>query len=176
MLIRRCPTLPAHWKMSFSGYFHYMSFARPRSIPFLNNTFMMYISGAMDSERLKVEIKSGFYNFFRALALVALWLVCDENSQVNGIVTLMDMSDMSLEHMSAIFSKDHCRKYSRLHQVISTPQLVKTYRLTCAPNEDSDQPARPLRLTSVFIVRMEKLCILGYLKCYQWWFWSDWAN
>ena len=34
--------------------------------------------------------------------------------------------------------------------------------LTCAPNEGSNQPAHPRSLIRVFIVRMEKLCILGY--------------
>ena len=31
-----------------------------------------------------------------------------------------------------------------------------------APNEDSNQPARLSCLTRVFVVRMKKLCILGY--------------
>ena len=34
------------------------------------------------------------------------------------------------------------------------------YPLTCAPNEDSDQPAHPCSLIRVFFVRMKKLCIL----------------
>ena len=36
------------------------------------------------------------------------------------------------------------------------PQLQKTYLLTCLPNEDSNQPAHPRSLISVFIVRMKK--------------------
>ena len=36
------------------------------------------------------------------------------------------------------------------------PQCEKTYLLTCAPNEDSDQPARPRSLIRVFVVRMKK--------------------
>ena len=33
-----------------------------------------------------------------------------------------------------------------------------------------------LHMIRVFDVCMRKLCILGYPKCTQWWFWSDFAN
>ena len=52
----------------------------------------------------------------------------------------------------------------------------KTYLLTCAPNEDSDQTAHPRSLIRVSVVRMKKLCLFGYPKCAQWRFWSDCAN
>ena len=48
--------------------------------------------------------------------------------------------------------------------------------LTYRPNEDSNEPANACSLISVFIVRIKKLCILGYPKCVQWRFWSDCAN
>ena len=61
-----------------------------------------------------------------------------------------------------------------LHDVIlyigfCTTQVAtrKPYLLTCAPNEDSDQPAHPRSLIRVYVVRMNKLCILGYPKCAQ---------
>ena len=38
----------------------------------------------------------------------------------------------------------------------------KTYLLTCAPSEDSNHPAYPRSLIRFFVVRMNKLCILGY--------------
>ena len=44
---------------------------------------------------------------------------------------------------------------------------MKTYRLACAPNEDSHEPVHPRNLIRVFIVRMKKLCIRGYQKCAQ---------
>ena len=50
------------------------------------------------------------------------------------------------------------------------------YLLTCAPNEDSNQPAHPRSLIRIFIVRMTKLCIICNPKCVQWRFWSDCAN
>ena len=59
---------------------------------------------------------------------------------------------------------------------VNEPQREKTYLLTYAPNEDSNQPAHPRSLIRVFVVRMNKLCILGYPKRAQWRFWSDCAN
>ena len=35
------------------------------------------------------------------------------------------------------------------------------YLLTCAPNEDTDQPAHPRSLIRVFVVRMKKPCFLA---------------
>ena len=53
------------------------------------------------------------------------------------------------------------------------PKHKKTYHLTCASNEESNQPAHPCSLIRVFVVRMKKLWILDYTKCAQWRFWSD---
>ena len=36
--------------------------------------------------------------------------------------------------------------------------------MTWSPNNDSNQPAYPRSLTRVFVVRMKKLCIMGYLN------------
>ena len=44
------------------------------------------------------------------------------------------------------------------------PWREKTYLLTCAPNKDSNQPAHPRSLTRVFVIRIKKLCIIGYTK------------
>ena len=46
-------------------------------------------------------------------------------------------------------------------------QCEETNLLTCAPNEDSNQPAHPRSLIRVFIVCMKKFGILGYAKCAQ---------
>ena len=56
---------------------------------------------------------------------------------------------------------------------INEPQREKTYLLTCALKEDSDQPAHPRSLIRVFVVRMMKLCILGCPNCAQSRFLSD---
>ena len=51
----------------------------------------------------------------------------------------------------------------------------KTYLTTCAPNEDSNQPAHPRSLIRVSVVRMKTPSILGYPKCAQSRFCSDCA-
>ena len=45
-----------------------------------------------------------------------------------------------------------------------------------AHNENSNQPAHPRSLIRVFVVRMKKLYILGYLSCAKWRVWSDCAK
>ena len=45
---------------------------------------------------------------------------------------------------------------------IYEPQCDKTYLLRCVPNEDSDQRAHSRSLIRLFVIRFEKLCILGY--------------
>ena len=52
--------------------------------------------------------------------------------------------------------------------LIIDPQREKTYLLTCAPNEDSNQPAHSRNLIRFFALRVKKLCTLGYRKCAQW--------
>ena len=50
------------------------------------------------------------------------------------------------------------------------------YLLTCATNEDSNQPAHPRSLIRAFVVRMKKFCIISYPKCAMRRFWLDSAN
>ena len=56
------------------------------------------------------------------------------------------------------------------------PWRAKTYRLTCSPNNHSNQHAHLRSLIRAFIVRMKKLCIRWYPKCAKRRFWSDCAN
>ena len=58
---------------------------------------------------------------------------------------------------------------------INEPHRAETYLLTCAPNEVSNKPAHQRRLIRVFVLRMKKLCILGYPKRVQWRISSDCA-
>ena len=46
-------------------------------------------------------------------------------------------------------------------------QHEKVYLLKYTSNEDSDRTAHSRSLIRVFVVRMKKLCILGYPKCAQ---------
>ena len=63
-----------------------------------------------------------------------------------------------------------------LAEKLYTPKWEKSYLLTCASNEDSDQPAHPRSLIWVFIVRMKIPCIHDYPKCVKWRFWSNCGN
>ena len=59
------------------------------------------------------------------------------------------------------------------HQCIPT---TNTFTQTCAPNEDSNQHAPPHSLIRIGVLRIQKLCILGYSIYVQWRFWSDCSN
>ena len=45
---------------------------------------------------------------------------------------------------------------------INEPPHDKTYKMACAPSEDSDQSGHPPSLISVFAVRMKKAWVLSY--------------
>ena len=47
---------------------------------------------------------------------------------------------------------------------------------TCAPDEDSNQPAHQRSPIRVFVARLKKRFIIDYPKRAQWRFWSDCAN
>ena len=46
--------------------------------------------------------------------------------------------------------------------ISNEPPRDKTNKMTCAPNEDSDQPGHPPSLIRVFVVRMKKPWVLSY--------------
>ena len=50
-------------------------------------------------------------------------------------------------------------------QSLNGPEREKTFTLTCARKEDSNKPAHPHSLIRIFVVRMKKICILGYPEC-----------
>ena len=58
------------------------------------------------------------------------------------------------------------------------PANDKTYKMACAPSEDSDQPGHPPSLIWVFAVLMKKawVWVLSYLLGTQRRLWSDWAE
>ena len=70
-----------------------------------------------------------------------------------------------------------------LHRSTSPRHLMSTHKIWGATWENvlydmryknSNQPAFSCSLIRVFVICMKKLFILGYLKCAQWRFWSDW--
>ena len=56
------------------------------------------------------------------------------------------------------------------------PRCEKTYVLTCAFSEDTNQLVNPRSLIRALVVRIKKVCILGCPKCAKCRVWSDCAN
>ena len=56
------------------------------------------------------------------------------------------------------------------------PAHDKTYKMACAPSEDSDQPGHPPSLIRVFAIRMKKAWVRSYPLSGQRRLWSDWAD
>ena len=73
------------------------------------------------------------------------------------------MSEVTFSHVSAHIGF-HSTALRGLD--IIEPQREEIYLLTCALNEDSNQPAHPHSLIRVFVVHMKKLCNLSYPKQY----------
>ena len=64
-------------------------------------------------------------------------------------------------------------KYKSSH--LYEPHREKTYLLTCASNEDSNQP-RIRAVWSESSLSAWRNCIFGFPKCAQWLLWSDCVN
>ena len=56
------------------------------------------------------------------------------------------------------------------------PAHDKTYKMACAPGENSDQPGHPPSLIWIFTVRMKKAWVLCYLLSGKRRLWSDCAD
>ena len=63
----------------------------------------------------------------------------------------------------------------RIYNVFE-PAHDKTYKIACAPSEDSDQPGHPPSLIRVFAVPMKKDWVFSYPLSAQQRLWSDWAD
>ena len=60
-----------------------------------------------------------------------------------------------------------CHDITRIRYNAHEHLRQKTYLLTYAPNEDSDQTAHPRSLIWVFVVRMKEVCIIDYPRYAQ---------
>ena len=56
------------------------------------------------------------------------------------------------------------------------PAHGKTYKMACAPSEDSDQPGHPPSLIRIFAVQMKKALVLSYPLSAQGNLSSDWMD
>ena len=52
-------------------------------------------------------------------------------------------------HLKFIFKKCECQGPSLYIQITNEPARDKTYKIACAPSEDSDQPGHPPSLMSL---------------------------
>ena len=79
---------------------------------------------------------------------------------------LIEFSHMSTSHAGLPERKAQSGEPERnVGLYTPEPYHEKTYLLTCALNEDSNQLAHERNLIRVFVVRMNKLHIPGYPKC-----------
>ena len=92
-----------------------------------------------------------FFVFF-CFVLIFFW-------GVKMYANVMILLPLTNHIMSAIFSMIDDLSYE--------PQREKTYLLTCAHKEGSNQTAHLHNMIRVFVVHMKKLCFLGYPKCAQ---------
>ena len=78
---------------------------------------------------------------------------------IPAIFNPLNTSIVNFRHSTNCWRENHTMVIVTRYQ-----EREKTYLLKCTPNEDSNQLAHPRSLIRVFVVRMKKLCILGYPK------------
>ena len=76
----------------------------------------------------------------------------------NGTVVMFPDS----EWLGAAVEARGFEPHSAQWYFIYGPAHDKTYKIACAPSEDSDQPGHPPSLIRVFAVRMKKAWVLSY--------------
>ena len=93
------------------------------------------------------------------------WILNKFKALVDGITRCINSTvELQNIHFNVFYKSLTKHVRAEITKVQYEPQRKKTYLLACAPNEDSNQPAHPRNLIRVFVVRMKKLCILGYPK------------
>ena len=66
-----------------------------------------------------VKKKFGVENIFRVMVLVCDWLNRDENIQVNGLIGLIDCTNMTIKHHLQLMNMENGKKLMQFYQVIS---------------------------------------------------------
>ena len=77
--------------------------------------FAVVVSASLDVNNIKK--KWGAENVFRAIALICDWLVRDENIQVNGLVVLIDNTNITWSHVMTMWKQDNGKKITQFYQV-----------------------------------------------------------
>ena len=77
---------------------------------------MYFPTGLLDMPTIKKEY--GVDYVFKAIALMCHWVVRDENCQVNGIKVFIDMSGLTMQHVTTLWTRDNSKKIMQFYQVI----------------------------------------------------------
>ena len=104
-----------------------------------------------------METTAGEHNFlyFCPASFIKLWFCMFELTAQSYFITMAFSAHSS--SVSELIS-------GCLNHYLYESKCTTTYLLTYAPNADSNQSAHPRSLIRVFVVRTQKLCILGYPK------------
>ena len=73
------------------------------------------ILGLLDMPTIKKEY--GVDYVFKAIALMCHWVTRDENCQVNGIKVFIDMSGLTMQHVTTLWTRDNSKKIMQFYQV-----------------------------------------------------------
>ena len=72
----------------------------------------------------EVMKKFGVNNIFRVMVLVCDWLNRDEHIQVNGLVGLIDCTNMTMKHHLNLMNMENAKKMMQFYQVLCCQQRV----------------------------------------------------
>ena len=77
--------------------------------------FPTFSAGALDISKVKKYYGTDLV--MKATCLFCNWMVRDEAFQVNGIVVLVDLSGLTLEHVTTLRTPENSRNILKFYQV-----------------------------------------------------------
>ena len=113
----------------------------------------MIMSKEHKTESARVKIFSGTHSSCRASGLKLLLAF----NQVVLVFTFGTVNKKELEK-----KKNFLFCYYNLRGLLYKPVHDKTYKMACAPSQDSDQPGHPPSLIGIFAVHMKIAWVLSY--------------
>ena len=110
-------------------------------------------------------LMSGYRTLVLSLCLILLQAIIGDNTYVatfvrdscTGFMLYAWIVDIDIET-----SFPSTRVFISLKKTKYEPAHDKTYKMACAPSEDSDQPGHPPSLIRVFAICMKKAWVLTY--------------
>lgn len=111
-------------KMSHSSFLIY--FLRCKKIvtsgqlfAWINSINVNFVTSPGKLDLNKIKKKWGVDNVYKVITLICDWMNRDENVQVNGLVVFIDNTDVSMGHMTTLWSQEHGKKIMQFYQVLS---------------------------------------------------------